>query len=44
MRTFTGSRDMPKDVEKAIGLFMIAENTAQSEKDKRLVQYYTTAM
>ena len=25
MRTFTGSRDMPKDVEKAVGLFMIAE-------------------
>mmetsp|Transcript_23974 Transcript_23974/g.32131 ORF Transcript_23974/g.32131 Transcript_23974/m.32131 type:complete len:116 (+) Transcript_23974:319-666(+) len=34
VRAFTGSRDMPKDVERAIGLFMIAEQNAKTDKEK----------
>ena len=44
MRAFTGSRDMPKDVEKAIGLFLIADKNAHTDREKSQVQYYMTAM
>ena len=44
MRAFTGSRDMPKDVEKAIGLFLIADKNANTDREKSQVQYYMTAM
>jgi hypothetical protein len=33
IRAFTGSRDVPKDDEKAIGLLKFARQNAQSEKE-----------
>ena len=33
MRTFTGSRDMPKDLEKSFGLFHFAAENSKNERE-----------
>ena len=44
IRAFTGSRDVPKDDEKAIGLLNFAKRNAKSEQDIYQTTYYETVL
>ena len=44
MRAYAGSRDLPKDTDRAIGIFMRAEENAETEQEKDTVQYYVNAV
>ena len=44
LRAYAGSRDLPKDTDRAIGIFIRAEENAETEEEKDTVQYYVNAV
>ena len=44
MRAFTGSRDVPKDEEKALGLFIAADESSKTEAEKSQSHYFLYIM